>query len=61
MFEKLKSFLSESYQEFKKVRWPTKDELIGLTIAVVVSSILLVAFIWGVDALFASIIGLVMG
>lgn len=61
MFEKLKTFMSESFQEFKKVRWPSKDELIGLTIAVVVSSILLLVFVGAVDRLLFLVIQWVMG
>ncbi|GEM_PF-1172918 len=61
MFEKLKTFVGESIQEFKKVRWPSKDELIGLTVAVVVSSILLLVFVGAVDRLFFLVIQWVMG
>ena len=52
MFDKIKTFLKEAYQEFKKVRWPTREELVGLTIAVVVSSILILVFVGGIDRLF---------
>ncbi|MCK5833627.1 preprotein translocase subunit SecE [bacterium] len=51
----------ESYQEFKKVRWPSKDELIGLTIAVIVSSLLLLVFVGVIDRLFFFLIQLIMG
>ena len=61
MFEKLKIFIMESYQEFKKVRWPSKDELIGLTIAVIVSSLLLLVFVGVIDRLFFFLIQLIMG
>ncbi|RKZ30682.1 preprotein translocase subunit SecE [bacterium] len=61
MLEKLKTFLKESYQEFKKVRWPTREELIGLTIAVVVSSILLLIFVGVVDRLFFLLVKFVLG
>lgn len=60
-FEKAKSFIKESYQEFRKVKWPSKDELIGLTIAVVVSSIILMIFLGIIDRLFYMLIRLVMG
>jgi len=52
MFEKIKTFLKESYQEFKKVRWPSREELISLTVAIVICSILLLIFIGGIDQLF---------
>ena len=61
MFERIKTFLKESYQEFKKVRWPTREELVGLTIAVVVSSLILLVFVGAIDRLFFLLIRLVMG
>jgi len=61
MFEKLKTFLRESFQEAKKVRWPTREELTGLTIAVVVSSILLLVFVGVIDQLFLKLVRLVLG
>lgn len=61
MFEKLKTFIKEAYHEFRKVSWPNRDELIGLTIAVVVSSILLLVFVGGIDRLLFVIIKLVLG
>ncbi len=61
MVEKIKVFLKEAYQEFKKVRWPTREELVGLTIAVVVSSILLLIFVGGIDRLFYFLIKWILG
>ena len=61
MFEKLKTFVKEAYQEAKKVRWPNRDELTGLTIAVVVSSVLLLIFVGAIDRLFLQLVRLVLG
>ncbi len=61
MFEKIKTFMKEAYQEAKKVRWPTKDELTGLTVAVVISSIILLIFIGIIDHLFLNFVKLVLG
>ncbi|MBN1755688.1 preprotein translocase subunit SecE [bacterium] len=52
MFQKLKVFFKEVKNEFVKVKWPTKNELSGLTIAVVIATILSAIFIGGVDYLF---------
>ena len=52
MFQKLMTFLKEVKTEFTKVKWPTKDELGGLTIAVLVATILSAIFIGGADYLF---------
>jgi preprotein translocase SecE subunit len=61
MFEKIKTFSKEAFQEAKKVRWPTRDELTGLTIAVVISSVLLLVFVGGIDNLFLKLVRLVLG
>ncbi|MFP4458175.1 MAG: preprotein translocase subunit SecE [Candidatus Zixiibacteriota bacterium] len=53
---KLIEFLKEVQIEFKHVRWPTKDELIGLTTAVILFSIILSAIVFGFDQLFSYMI-----
>ena len=47
--EKIIKFLKEVRAEGTKVTWPTKQELIGSTIVTVVTTILVSAFIFGVD------------
>ena len=51
MYEKFKAYLIEVKQEFEKVSWPTREELITSTIVVILFSIVLAFFIGGVDAL----------
>ena len=48
---KLTKFFESVVAEFKKVSWPTQQELIDNTIIVVVFSIILSTFIFGVDQL----------
>lgn len=45
-------FLREVAAELKKVTWPTREETVKLTIVVIVISILVGAFIGGLDSLF---------
>lgn len=60
--EKIKRFLKEVVAELRKVTWPTKDELVGSTIVVIVVSLVVAIFIgivdrilgYGVQALFRS-------
>ena len=60
--EKINKFLKEVVSELRKVTWPTKDELIGSTIVVIVVSLVVAIFIGivdrilglGVQALFGS-------
>ncbi|MBT7008242.1 MAG: preprotein translocase subunit SecE, partial [Candidatus Jacksonbacteria bacterium] len=39
-------------QELKKVTWPTREDLIKNTIAVIVVSLIVAAFLGGLDYLF---------
>ncbi len=54
--EKLSNFFESVVAEFKKVSWPTQQELIDNTIIVVVFSIILSAFIFGVDQLYSTVL-----
>ncbi|MDZ7332743.1 MAG: preprotein translocase subunit SecE [candidate division KSB1 bacterium] len=49
MFEKINRFLQEVRQEMAKVSWPSRDELKGTTIIVIVLTIVLSVFIWLTD------------
>ena len=48
------NFIKEVVAELKKVTWPTREETIKLTVIVIVISILVGAFIGGLDSLFLS-------
>ena len=54
--EKIKNFLLDVQKEMKKVSWPTQKELIDYTIVVVVFTIILSAFIFGVDQVYSTIL-----
>jgi preprotein translocase subunit SecE len=47
--EKITKYWTETQLEVKKVAWPTKDEMIGSTVATIVISMLVALFIWVVD------------
>ncbi len=49
--EKVITYLKETRQELDKVSWPTREEVRGSTIVVVVTSVIISAFIFGVDSL----------
>jgi preprotein translocase subunit SecE len=57
MANKIVSFLKEARAELKKVSWPTKDELIGSTIVVVITALLLAIFIGICDYFLSRFIG----
>jgi len=47
VFKKFKFYITESYREFRRVNWPTRSEIIRLTLIVVILSIG-VAFFLGI-------------
>lgn len=49
-------YIKESKAELDKVVWPTKQETIRLTLVVLVVSVLVGAYIAGLDALFTMLI-----
>jgi len=58
--KKLVQFIKESWMEFKKVRWPSKGELWGLTIAVITASIILAIFTGVIDTIFYRLVHLIL-
>jgi preprotein translocase subunit SecE len=49
--QKIVTYYEETVVELKKVTWPTKDEVRGSTVVVIITSIILSAFIFIVDRL----------
>lgn len=49
MFRKINKFLQEVRQEMSKVSWPTRDELKGTTVIVIVLTLVITAFIFITD------------
>lgn len=47
--------------EFKKVAWPTQKELVDSTVIVVVFSIILSVFIFGVDQVYSTALEFIYG
>lgn len=52
MFERILTFLKEARIELKKVSWPTRAQTIRYTVAVLVMSLVVAAFLGGLDFLF---------
>ncbi|MEX0661922.1 MAG: preprotein translocase subunit SecE [Balneolaceae bacterium] len=53
---KIKEFLEGVRTEMKKVSWPEQQELIDNTIIVVVFTIIISGFIFGVDQVYSTIL-----
>ncbi len=56
MTARIKRFFIESRQELRHVNWPTRREAVRLTLIVIGMSVVLAAFLGGLDLLFSSII-----
>jgi preprotein translocase subunit SecE len=50
-FNKAKEFLTETRSEIRKVSFPTRDEVIGTTIVVIVTSAIFAVFLFLSDQL----------
>ena len=49
------NYVKESKAEFTKVVWPTRSQTVRLTLVVIVISVIVGAYIAGLDTLFAKI------
>ena len=50
-WNKAKEFLGEVRSEMRKVTFPTRDEVVGTTIVVVVTSVIFAVYLWAADFL----------
>ena len=53
-------FVRETQQELKKVTWPTREELVGSTVVVVVTTFIMAGFIGAVDFVLSIVIRLLI-
>ncbi len=61
MYDKIKKYLSETLAELRKMTWPSKDELVGSTIIVIVVSLIVAMFIGVVDRVLTLAIRTIFG
>ena len=47
-----KEFFRDTNAEMKKVSWPTRTEVMGTTVVVIVATIIFAVYLWGCDLLF---------
>jgi preprotein translocase subunit SecE len=55
IFKRLGAYLRDIRGEMKKVTWPSRNDMIKTTIAVIVISLFFGVYLFGVDFLFARI------
>ena len=61
MFGKITNFIQETRQELNKVTWPSRDELQQSTGVVIVTVMLMAAFIGAVDVVLSFIMRILIG
>ena len=59
MFQKITKFLNEVRQEMAKVSWPSRMELRGSTVIVIVVSMIFAVFIYAVDQVLSNILNII--
>jgi preprotein translocase subunit SecE len=53
---RVKEFVNEVLAEFRKVTWPTRQELVNSTVVVIVVTVVVAFFLGGVDIVLARIV-----
>jgi preprotein translocase subunit SecE len=61
MFQRMVKFLKEVRNELKRVSWPSKDEIRGSTVVVIVIVLVLAVFIGLVDRALSFLVSIVFG
>ncbi len=57
---KFKEIILESYSEFKKVNWPSKEKAIRLTALVIGVSLGVALYVWVVDLLLKEVLSTIL-
>jgi len=48
----VREFWRDTSSEMKKVTWPTRPEVVGTTVVVLVATIVFALYLWGADQVF---------
>ena len=48
-FSRMRTFLTETRSEMKKVTFPSREEVVGTTIVVLVASVIFAFYLWVAD------------
>jgi preprotein translocase subunit SecE len=58
--KKIQNYIRDVIAELKKVTWPTREELKGSTITVILFSIMASVYVFGVDFILGKLVQLVL-
>ena len=56
MFAKISNYFVQSYNELKKVTWPKRADVIRLSIIVIISTLVAMAIVVGLDWILSKVI-----
>ena len=60
MIDRIVNYLKGVRAEIARVSWPTRNEVISLTALILIMTILVTVYIWGVDGIIATVLGLLV-
>jgi preprotein translocase subunit SecE len=61
MIQRIKTYISETRVELKKVTWPSRQDLIDSTRVVIIATLIMTVFVGFIDQVLSRIIKLVFG
>jgi preprotein translocase subunit SecE len=61
LFQRIKTYLQEVWAEMAKVSWPSREEVRGATVVVLITVALMTVFIGVVDQILNRLLKLILG
>jgi len=58
---RIQQFFRDVMAEFRRVTWPSRDDVVSSTVVVLVVVFALAAFLWAVDISLAWVVGRIVG
>jgi preprotein translocase subunit SecE len=60
MIDRIVNYLKGVRAEVARVSWPTRNEVISLTALILIMTVIVTIYLWGVDGVLATILGLLV-
>lgn len=61
IFAKIRNFFLNTAEEMRKCTWPSRDQLVESTLIVIITLIVLAAYVFGIDWILIKIVKLLTG
>ncbi len=56
MIDRIVNYLKGVRAEVARVSWPTRTELVSLTVLIIILMVIMTVYIWGVDGMLATLL-----